>query len=250
MICRTDRRHGLPVRVCWFAGQLRPRDSLGLRVYRQARDLGPVAGFRRTPFHTRVIDLAPGEAAWLEGFKPDTVYQLRRAVREGVACREEPVLARFAAFFDPFALRHGLDPLGPAQKTLIGSAGVVLAAWHEERPLAMHAYLVDPEASRARLLHAAAPYDLEEDAGARRLIGRAGRLLHLAAMRRFHAQGLALYDLGGYAAGTTDPDLAGINRLKDQFGGRALAEADYVAWPLALLQAARAGLGQRRERQE
>ena len=43
----------------------------------------------------------------------------------------------------------------------------------------------------------------------------------------FKKEGYAIYDFGGYAYGTNNPDLIGINNFKDQFGGELVEESNF-----------------------
>ena len=91
------------------------------------------------------------------------------------------------------------------------------------------------EASAAKVAFVVTIHDAE----ARKLTGLAHRLLVLEDMLRFRSQDLRDYDFGGYALGTEDPKLASINRFKDSFGGRIVAEPNYVSLPLHLCLAVR-----------
>ena len=49
-------------------------------------------------------------------------------------------------------------------------------------------------------------------------------------------QGLSTYDFGGYAHGTTDPQLQAINYFKDNFGGQLVEESNYASFALTMVR--------------
>ena len=116
------------------------------------------------------------------------------------------------------------------------------AAFDGQEQVVMHSYIVDREASRARLLHSASLFRNVDDSKERNAIGRANRLLHFKAMMLFAEQGFDCYDFGGYAMDTEDRDLVSINRFKDEFGGELAEESSYLSYPMFLIKALRGNL--------
>ena len=53
----------------------------------------------------------------------------------------------------------------------------------------------------------------------RSMIGRANRWLHWRDIAAFKEQGYAIYDLGGWYAGSGDYEKLSINKFKEGFGG-------------------------------
>lgn len=227
-----DRRFGLlRYRRAWFADQ--PVGSaLSLTSLRQYA--GPVLGFpwRRREFHTLVVDLSRTPDELLSAMKKNTAYEIRRAEKDGVETGAEPDPAAFIAFFNDFAPTRDLPPLRADNLASMASALEITKATHAGDALAMHAYLVDPESSRARLLYSATA--VRDAAGTdRALVGRANRYLHWTDMLAFKARGVLRYDLGGIAGHPDDPATAGIDAFKLGFGGVHLREDHYDSFALA-----------------
>ena len=55
-------------------------------------------------------------------------------------------------------------------------------------------------------------------------IGRANRLHHWLDVLRFRDEGFAIYDFGGWYAGTANDELLRINRFKESFGGEVVLQ--------------------------
>jgi hypothetical protein len=237
-----ERRIGLvPYRRVYFArlGQNFHRTWLtSLRQY-----LGePLPNWQSREFHTILIDLNHGEGELFRDIKKSTAYEIRRAEKDGIVFAEETNLETFRAFYNDFAPTKSLGLLGKANLSsmakflTITRADLAGANASDGMPLCMHAYLVDPEESRARLLYSATL--VRDGAGVdRQILGRANRRLHWLDMLRFKAQGIRWYDLGGIAhmdeqegklaeAVTSDaaPATAGIDAFKTAFGGTAVRE--------------------------
>lgn len=67
------------------------------------------------------------------------------------------------------------------------------------------------------------------------LIGIANKLLTYEDMLYFRSQGFSSFDFGGYALGTNDHQLQGINRFKKMFGGELHQLYTYYSIPYYLL---------------
>ena len=83
--------------------------------------------------------------------------------------------------------------------------------------LGWHAYYVDTQ--RVVLLYSMASQRLCSDATQRQVIGRANRYLHWQDILKFKAEGLSVYDFGGWYDGKEDKGLLQINQFKEEFGG-------------------------------
>jgi len=77
---------------------------------------------------------------------------------------------------------------------------------------------------RVRSLHAASFYAEAGAKEAQRKIGRANRLLIWESMMRYQADGVQIFDLGGWYTGTTNTGLLGVNKFKEGFGGKVVCE--------------------------
>lgn len=220
----------------WFADSPQPADIGRLAFYYHCRRTANLPGFIRTPKYTKLIDLTRGEEHITAGFNKSTRYEVRRAVRENLTVGTVEDAAVFSEFYNGFAASKGHAPLNAADLRRYWPHVVVLQAMRENEPLVMHAYLIDRDAGRGLMLHSASQFRNLDDNETRRLVGRANRFLHHQAMLWMREQGLRTYDFGGYALGTTDPQLKAINYFKDNFGGELVEESNYASIALTLLR--------------
>ena len=250
IMVETTSRAALPrVRTVWFGQRPSLAACFGLAEYKQCSSDGRHPGFIRQPFHTKIVDLDVAPEQLMAGFQPRTRSFVRQAERQGVTAEIETDRQRFIATYNAFAAGRGLARLGP-DHVLSRPDGptVVTRAMLDGRVLAMRGYIVDRAAGRIRNLVNCTADDPADSEAVRKLAGAAHRYLIHADMLRFRADGIGAYDFGGYAQGTADPKLANINRFKDSFGGRVVAEPNYVSWPLHASLAVRGWLRRLRTR--
>jgi len=227
----------------WFCERPARLDAVKVVRYFRCASQAEFAGFHRTPRHTKLIDLQQTEDQLLAGFRGNTRYEINRAGREGISATVGTDMDQFRSFYDQFCKIKNRPP-----STLRGMTGywphlVVTIAGHRGEPLVMHSYLADPQTGRACFLHSASHYRAAEDAAVRNLAGRANRYLHFQDMLLLKRRGFAIYDLGGYAVQSTDPELLKINQFKDSFGGDLIAESDYESLPIYLLRRTKSFFG-------
>jgi hypothetical protein len=220
----------------WFSDSPQPADICRLAFYYHCRRKAHLPGFIRSAKFTKLIDLSRGEEHITAGFNKSTRYELRRAERENLSLATVSDMDAFADFYDGFAESKGHEQLNRNDLARYWPSTIVLAAQHEGAPLVMHAYLIDRDAGRGLMLHSASQFRDMEDNETRRLVGRANRHLHHQAMLWMRDQGLRTYDFGGYAHGTTDPQLQAINYFKDNFGGELVEESNYASASLVMLR--------------
>jgi hypothetical protein len=220
----------------WFSARPEKRDVLRLVQYNQCAHLEPAKGFRRLDFHTIVVALGQSEDALLGQCGKNTRYKINRARREGVCFALEKDLHHFAEFFITFACQKSLSSLTDTQLKALAPYLHVTKARLDGDDLVMHSYLVDKKLGRARLLHSASHFRQKNETYPRNFIGRANRYLHFEDMLHFKNLGLELYDFGGYAKNTQDPDLQQINSFKEGFGGSIVQESQYLSTPLYCLK--------------
>jgi hypothetical protein len=182
--------------------------------------------------YTKTIDLKEDEDVIFSNFSKDTQYKIRRAEREGLEFGFEKDFSTFYDFYANFTKLKSMPVASKAKMkcnfdhlfvTTVSLAGEVVC---------MHSYLLDPEAGRVMLLTSSSMYRNEDESAKRNLIGRANRWLHYKDMLYFKEKNFSIYDLGGYAAETTDIDLQNINKFKDNFGGKLIEENTYISFPL------------------
>lgn len=240
----TVTRASFPaIRVAWFPPAPPPAGWLGLTEFKQCACEGRRTGYVQRPFSTLLVDLDRSPEEIMDGFKPRTRSFVRQAERLGAVAGIETDRGHFIRSYNRFARSRGLAPLGPHHVLARAGPTLVTRVTMGGRVLVMRGYLVDREIGRARNLVSCTAEQESEDPESKRLIGMAHRFLVHADMLRLRAEGMRIYDFGGYAVGTSDPKLASINRFKDSFGGRVVSEPTYVSWPLHLVQALRRRFG-------
>ena len=171
------------------------------------------------------------EEELLARLNKDTAYKIRRArERDGIVCeccdpRDPAVLNRFEEFYNAFAATKGLAPLERSAVESMVAAGVLdlsLAKDSEGRPLVYHANY--RASHRARELYLPSLPRNASDNAIRNVISRASRYLTWSDMLRYKADGLKLFDFGGWYPGTADESLLRINEFKRGFGGEVIRE--------------------------
>jgi hypothetical protein len=109
-----------------------------------------------------------------------------------------------------------------------------LKAMRGDRPLVIHATIVDRESGRARILQTASLFRNAQTGHEGRFFSEAARLLYWEQMLYFRERGIHYLDIGGYAPATDDPKMRGINYFKDSFGGQLIEENNYMSCPVFL----------------
>lgn len=220
----------------WFCPATEKMNPFGLSHYFNAQSTGKKLGFVRKIVHTPLIDLSMEPTELLKSFEKNTQYEIRRAQREGVEFSTDITLQEFIDFYNVFAETKGRRKLTVNLLEAFAEKIQLTRAVAKGTCLAVHFYLCDPEASRARLQYSATHFRKETDKEIIKLTGYANRFLHFSDMCHFKSLGYRTYDLGGYAHQTTNQELAQINRFKDCFQGRLVEEGDYISIPLYLIE--------------
>ena len=223
----------MPVNVIWFAGKPQKWQCLS-SYYKQSAYCGSVAGYYREAFYTKVIDISAPVDAFASGFDSNTAYEIRRAIKDGVTTAIETNLESFVNFYNLFAQTKQLPGLG-SNFTSYKSRLVITKAIYNEQDVVMHAYIIDVNLKRVRLLYSASLFRNEQSTQMKAIVGRANRMLHFEDMCLFKKQGYDVYDLGGYAYNTSNEALKRINQFKDSFGGELIQESDYLPMPAKVL---------------
>lgn len=216
----------VPFNVIWFADRPRTGNCL-LSYYKQSNYVGPVSGYYRQSFFTKIINIGADISVFEAEFDKNTIYEIRRALKDGVETSIETRLPYFVNFYNLFAGSKQLPKLNSAFYRYQSNI-VITKATYKDDDVVMHAYLVDNNLKRVRLLYSASLFRIGNSTQNRAVIGRANRLLHFKDMCLFKEKGYQTYDLGGYAVGTNDEALLKINQFKDSFGGALVHECDFL----------------------
>jgi hypothetical protein len=171
----------------------------------------------------------------------ETRYEIRRAEKETIsaeftAAPDGEWMESFIDFYDRFADGKHIPRVNRPRLEALNRRGFLnlsRARREDETMLVYHAYI--RMGNRARLFHSGSLFRAMDKPMAA-LVGRANRLLHWADVERCREDGLEIYDLGGWYAGGTDPEMLAINRFKENFGGRVVRQYDanrLVTWKAA-----------------
>lgn len=228
-------RHGLRMAEQWLDEPVaRPQacDVLLLQQYTRV----PQHAFS-SPFVSLTLDLTQSEDALLQGLNRDTKYKVRRAQgKDAVECIHEIVASKdlcrqFQDFYDEFAAAKGVGRVHSVEFLARANAGALRLsrAVYGGQTVVWHVHAATAE--RATLLYSASHFRQLDDNDMRAAIGRANRLLHWSDILHFKAEGLKVYDFGGWYGGTDDGALLKINQFKEGFGG---VRAEQVNAALAL----------------
>jgi hypothetical protein len=234
LIVKTISGRGLKLDMTWFCTDrtvLRRNRLFSIHKQTPVGELIP--GLKRVPFPTKHIDLRQDMAVILKSFDKGTAYEVKRAEKEGVICAVLNDIPLFVIFFNDFAHAKKIRTITEREMIAYGNNVVVTGCTHGNDYMAMHSYIVDKQLKKARLQYSASSYLGHESKEKRAVIGRANRYLHYKDMEYFKGQGFEIYDLGGYASGTKNKELIGVNSFKDSFGG-SLVKNEYDFYPVWL----------------
>jgi len=164
----------------------------------------------------------------------NTKYKINRAIKEGVET-ERATLEEFLPFFNDFAPTRNLKKLTRNNLKAYKDALIITKAFQNETVFAMHAYIVDKEEGRARLLYSAT-VNRDTSSIDLNMVGRANRLLHWKDMLMFKDLGLSIYDWGGIAGDPEAKETAGIDSFKMAYRGIPVEEPHYEHKKLIILK--------------
>lgn len=151
---------------------------------------------------------------------------IRRAEKEGVTCTfRNDRKDEFLAYYNEFARQRKLFP---TRREVVDQFGdhfsMSFAEWNGHI-LAAHSYLEDKDAGIVRIYHIASSR-LQDDIDIK-LVSYANKLLVAEGIRHYQEKQFEVIDLGGYAEGTQDKGLQGINEFKLSFGGTKTVNNNY-----------------------
>jgi hypothetical protein len=188
----------------------------------------PLPGSRTSEFQTIWIDLTKSEHELLAAVHKVTRNRIRRAAQDNLCCDYWDVQAleqcdAFCSFFEQHRAHDG--SLREVRRWTRAHAehltlGLSRIADSEGRTLVWHAYYRDAKYARGKY---SVSISREANPELRALVGRANRYLTWEDIKRFKANGLSIYDLGGWYAGKDDQKLLAVNNFKEQWGGRIMS---------------------------
>lgn len=204
-----------------------------LTTYIQTNSLEKHFGFKRIPMFTKVINLTLSNDEILNGLNKTTKNEVQRSERDDIKIDFMLSYDNFKNWYDQFAELKKLDPLH--DNDCFKNNIFVSTAYFEGKPMVCHAYLLDEESKIARLLYSVSHLPCIEDKTSRGLVGRVNKFLHYKDMLYFKEKIYLEYDFGGYAFGTSNAKLQGINKFKDSFGGELVEQSNYIPFLIKLL---------------
>jgi hypothetical protein len=241
MISIVRSKYGIPINEIYFSEDPSTVDTESpIQFFVQARR--PVDGFNQ--FKTPIIDLKTDSGVLFSSLSSSTRYKIRRAEREGYipSVAGKPTNAdiqAFCGFFELFATHKRRSPANKAKlEALRQKNHLILSSIDDQegQTVAMHAYVVDSELDRIRLLYSASHFRATSNTEERNAIGRANRLLHWHEIETLSRAGYTTYDLGGIPINDNDPEKNAIARFKSEFGGTHLIEFNGVLCRNPILQ--------------
>ena len=198
----------------------------GVDLVRCFQQPQPREGMLCREFHTILLDLRPESEQLLGGIKRDSRYEIRRAAAQDQLtydCRdgsEKNVFRAFCDYYDDFAIQKAQPKLNRGWLSLLAGEGEVALSQVRDasgETLVWHLYHLSK--TRATLFYSASVFRKFTSSALRNKIGRANRFHHWQDMQRFKAQGISVYDFGGWYHGDSDPERLRINKFKEEFGG-------------------------------
>jgi hypothetical protein len=220
------RRKFIRIAEAWHGEEI--DEATCVDIARRFQRDTPAAGALCREFYTILIDLSRDERALFDAMSKSCRYKVRRAeARDSLtyectnAAERSDLLARFRSLYEEFALRKRVPAPTSAWLSLMVATGNLYLSRVSDaagRDLVWHTHYLS--GGRATLLHSApTPHAAVEG---RSLTGRANRFQHWQDILSFKRAGASLYDLGGWYSGKTDVQRLGINRFKEEFGGRVV----------------------------
>jgi hypothetical protein len=195
-----------------------------VRCFQQSQ---PLAGMDCRAFYTILLDLNRDLEQLLSAMNRDTRYEIRRAagrdqltydLRSG---QDERAFRQFCEYYDEFAAGKAQPKINRAWLSLLAAAGDLIMSQVSDstgETLVWHAY--HRSNHRATLFYSASLFRKSDSSNVRNKIGRANRYQHWQDVQRFKAEGISVYDLGGWYHGDSDTERLRINRFKEEFGGK------------------------------
>jgi len=224
----------------WFYPRPDASDAAGLAVYFHCAHRGKVPGFRRDPKYTPLISLKKSEDDIFAAFGKNTKHKIKRALTEGMIFSVESSMEVLEKAYNEFARAKDIGPMDKKTLKAYWPKMITTKLTHEGEVLVVHGFVHDADLKRVNLQWGASRFRSTDDPQQQNLIGRANRLLHYLDMLYMRERGIEVFDLGGYALNTTNPELIQVNEFKAGFGGQIVEESTYSSLPLMLLRRTKA----------
>jgi hypothetical protein len=198
----------------------------GVDLVRRFQQSQPIDGMLCREFYTILLDLKLDDEELLARMKRDTRYEVKRAaskdqlVYDCLDGRDRQVFQQFCDYYDDFATQKAQPKLNRTWLSLLAESGALTLSRVSDSTrevLVWHGY--HRSNTRATLLYSASLFRKSESSELRNKVGRANRFQHWRDMQRFKAEGISVYDFGGWYEGGSDLERLRINTFKEEFGG-------------------------------
>jgi hypothetical protein len=229
MVSYSKKLYFIRVNISWFACKYRFWDlfSFNARMHLKQFDRGRPIGVPKNS-HTVELDLQKNPDDIYSGFAKQIRQQAKIAEGEGIKCYFHNDVDKFVEFFNDFASKKKTFATSRKRIEEYGNNLKLSFAEHNGQIMAAHSYLVDPEMGIVRHVHSSTKR-LDEGTD-KNLVGRANKFLTVKDIMYFKENGYKTFDFGGYAEGTTDESLIGINKFKLLFGGKVVPCTNYYSF--------------------
>ncbi|MFT3680274.1 MAG: hypothetical protein QM791_08360 [Ferruginibacter sp.] len=242
MITYTKKNRFFKIHISWFGYKFKLWDIFSFNSCFHIKNYGSVKipGIRQDS-HTIEIDLEQDEETLFNNVSKQIRQQYRISETEGIKTHFSKDIDTFVDFFNDFAKKRGTFTTSRERLLELGDSLELCFAQKDDQVLVAHTYLVDKEAGIVRHHHSATTR-LDENID-KNLIGRANKYMLVKNILHYKSQGFKIFDMGGYAANTTDEGLQGINRFKMMFGGKVVPCINFYSYNYWLFKKLSAKLG-------
>jgi len=202
-------------------------DNVRVDLLRLFQRPDPVDGMFCREFYTILLDLRVEPEILFSKMKRGTRYEINRAGAkdnlsyEYLNAGRPEVLGEFCNYYDEFAVQKGQSASNRQWLSLMAETGNLIVSRIKGttgESLVWHIYY--RSGGRATLLHSASLFRHSNSSACKNMVGRANRFQHWQDILRFKAAGDTLYDFGGWYQGNEDQQRLGINKFKEEFGGK------------------------------
>ena len=235
MVRYYKRRHFIKVKISWFGYQYNFWDlfSFNAIMHLKGYENKKAPGIPMNS-HTLELSLEKDTEVIFSNFSKQIRQQTKIAEQEGIKCYFHENVNSFVEFFNDFAARKNTYSTSLERVEEMGGNLKLSFAEYNGQVLAAHSYLIDKELGIVRHFHSATKR--LDETNDRNLVGRANKYLTVHNIVAFKDSGYKLFDFGGYAEGTQDESLAGINKYKLLFGGKVVPCANYYSYSYWLIK--------------
>jgi lipid II:glycine glycyltransferase (peptidoglycan interpeptide bridge formation enzyme) len=216
------RRKSVSIAEFWFNEDIQYQTTDVIRVIQRSV---PLDNKKYQEFYTILIDLTQDKDEIFNTMNKGTRNLIRRAAQKDFLIYEncltdDEIIDQFVNNYNKFAQIKRIQRIGSRnlkEYARIGSLDISRVLTLEGSILAWLVFYKNIE--RVRAILNCSNYMECIDASYRSLLGRANRYLHWQNILKFKAQGVSIYDFGGWYQGDKDLAKLGINRFKEGFGG-------------------------------